>query len=151
LQAYLASRGLPAALSAIPGEAHLLGRAVDVTQRASWSPAARTPVDRLAGISTATLHDQIKRFFGECARKMRDTDPAAALTLEQASAHWMRHTHGFHALATGSSLKTVQQNMGHASPASTTRYLTGNARRLAAKSAVSQGTPKPAGRKPRAE
>jgi site-specific recombinase XerD len=132
LQSYLASRGLPAVLSAVPGEACLLGRAVDVTQRASWSPAARTPVDRLAGIGTATLHAQLKNFFSACARKIRKTDPTGAQLLVKASAHWMRHTHGFHAVATGMSLKTVQQNLGHASLASTTRYVAGDARQLAA-------------------
>lgn len=145
LQAYLASRGLPAALSAVPGEAYLLGRAVDVAERASWSSVARTPVDRLAGISTATLHDQIKRFFGKCARKMRDADPAGALTLEQASAHWMRHTHGFHAVAMGSDLNTLQQTMGHASPASTNRYFTGDAPHAAGISAALRDALKPTG------
>lgn len=128
LRSYLASRGLPAALSAVPGAACLLGRAIDVTQRASWSPAARTPVDCLAGIGAGTLHDQLKSFFGACAQKIRKTDPTGAQTLLKASAHWMRHTHGFHAVATGMSLKSLGQNLGHAAPASTARYMAGNVR-----------------------
>jgi site-specific recombinase XerD len=151
LQSYLASRGLPAMLSSVPGEAFLLGRAVDVSQRAAWSSAAQIPVDRLGGIGTATLHDQIKSFFRECAGKLRKTDPTGAQILEQASAHWMRHTHGFHSVATGLSLETVQQGMGHASLVSTTRYLNGEARLRAVKPAVAQSIPKPSGSKGRAE
>ena len=122
LRSYLASRGLTAVLPAVPGKASLLGRAVDVTQRASWSPAARAPVDRLAGIGAATLHDQFKSFFNACAQKLRSTDPAGAQTLLKASAHWIRHAHGFRAVASGVGLRVVQQNLGHASPASTARY-----------------------------
>jgi site-specific recombinase XerD len=135
LQSYLASRGLPAQLSVVPKEAFLLGRAVDVAQRASWSPAARTPVERLAGIGTATLHDQLKCFFSTCARKMQETNPLAAQHLVKASAHWLRHTHGFHAVAAGMSLRTVQQNLGHASLGTTTRYTAGEGQERAVKNA----------------
>lgn len=151
LESYLASRGLPAVLSAVPEGAFLLGRAVDVTQRAAWSPAARTPVDRLAGIGAATLHDQIKRFFAECARKIRETDPIGAQTLRQASAHWVRHTHGFHAVTTGLSLKTLQRNLGHASIASTTRYFSSDVLQRAVKAAASQDPPKPTDPKARTQ
>ena len=135
LQSYLASRGLPAQLGMVPGEAYLLGRATDVAERAAWSPAARAPVNRLAGIGTATLHDQIKAFFEACARKLQPTDSAGAQRLRKASAHWMRHTHGSHAVAAGMDIKVVQQNLGHASLATTTRYTTSEARRRATETA----------------
>jgi site-specific recombinase XerD len=151
LQSYFASRGLPAMLSSVPEEAFLLGRAVDVSRRAAWSPSAQNPVDRLGGIGTATLHDQIKKFFGKCASKIRKTDPTGAHILEQASAHWMRHTHGFQAVATGLSLETIQQNLGHASIASTTRYRNGRARQPAVKTAAAQDTSKRTGGKVRTE
>jgi site-specific recombinase XerD len=135
LQSYLASRGLAAELGGVPGEAYLLGRAVDVAERASWSPAARIPVDRLGGIGTATLHDQLKAYFTACAGKLQATDPASALRLAKASAHWMRHTHGSHAMAAGMNIKVIQQNLGHASLATTTRYTTSEARRRATETA----------------
>jgi site-specific recombinase XerD len=135
LQSYLASRGLPAELGSAPGDAYLLGRAVDVAERASWSPAARAPLDRLAGIGTATLHDQIKAFFAACAAALQAADPAGAQRLAKASAHWMRHTHGSHAVAAGMDIKVVQQNLGHASLATTTRYTTSEARRRATETA----------------
>lgn len=135
LQSYLASRGLPAQLTLVPREAYLLGRAVDVSERAAWSPAARVPVDRLTGIGTTTLHDQLKAFFTACAQQMQPTDPAGAQRLACASAHWMRHTHGSHAVAAGMDIKVVQQNLGHASLATTTRYTTSEARRRATETA----------------
>lgn len=135
LQAYLHARGLPGELSAVPRQAYLLGRAVDVATRASWSPAAKAPLDRLAGIGAATLHDQIKAFFGACAATLRGTDPVSAARLAKASAHWMRHTHGSHAVAAGMDIKVVQQNLGHASLATTTRYTTSEARRRATETA----------------
>jgi site-specific recombinase XerD len=135
LQSYLASRGLPAQLGALPPAAYLLGRAVDAAERASWSPAARAPLDRLAGIGTATLHDQLKAFFTACGQKLQPVDPAGAQRLAKASAHWMRHTHGSHAVAAGMDIKVVQQNLGHASLATTTRYTTSEARRRATETA----------------
>lgn len=135
LQSYLASRGLPVELRSIPSETHLLGKAVDVAERASWSPSARMPVDRLAGIGTATLHDQLKTFFTACANKLQPTDPAGAARLASASAHWMRHTHGSHAVAAGMDIKVVQENLGHASLTTTTRYTTSEARRRATETA----------------
>jgi integrase len=144
----MASRGLPAELSAVPSDAYLLGRAIDVAERASWSPAARIPLDRLAGIGTATLHDQIKAFFAACADKLQPTDPASARRLANASAHWMRHTHGSHAVAAGMDIKVVQQNLGHASLTTTTRYTTSEARRRATETAKLWGTPAPASTEP---
>jgi site-specific recombinase XerD len=143
LQSYLASRGLAAELGGVPGEAYLLGRAVDVAERASWSPAARLPVDRLGGIGTATLHDQLKAYFTACAGKLQATDPASALRLAKASAHWMRHTHGSHAMAAGMDIKVIQQNLGHASLATTTRYTTSEARRRATETAKLWGASAP--------
>jgi site-specific recombinase XerD len=135
LQAYLHARGLSGELGVVPAEAYLLGRTVDVATRATWSPAAKAPLDRLAGIGTATLHDQIKAFFGACAATLRVSDPVSAARLAKASAHWMRHTHGSHAVAAGMDIKVVQQNLGHASLATTTRYTTTEARRRATETA----------------
>lgn len=151
LQCYLASRGLPAELGGATGEACLLGRATDVAERAAWSAAARTPMDRLAGIGTATLHDQLKAFFTACARKLAPADPAGALRLAKASAHWMRHTHGSHAVAAGMDIKVVQQNLGHASLATTTRYTTSEARRRATETAKLWGAQRPPGSRTQTE
>jgi site-specific recombinase XerD len=47
----------------------------------------------------------------------------------------MRHTHGSHARAAGMDIKVIQQNLGHASLATTTRYTTSEARRRATETA----------------
>jgi site-specific recombinase XerD len=145
---YLASRGLPADLPLVPPETHLLGKAVDVAERAPWSPAARQPVDRHAGIGAATLVDQMKVFFARCAQAMAEDDRAGAARLEEASAHWLRHTHGSHAVAAGMDIKVVQQNLGHASLATTTIYTTSEERRRAEETAKLWNA---AGRKPHKE
>jgi site-specific recombinase XerD len=43
--------------------------------------------------------------------------------LEQASAHWLRHTAGSHMADGGADLRTVRDNLRHASLASTNLYL----------------------------
>jgi site-specific recombinase XerD len=129
LGAYLASRGLPADLHATPPDAYLLGRATDVAMRAKWSPAAKSPVDPLAGIGAQTLVDAMKGFFARCAAALEVTDGEGTQRLGKASIHWLRHTHGSHANAAGVDLKVLQQNMGHASIGTTTRYTTSEGRR----------------------
>jgi integrase/recombinase XerD len=44
---------------------------------------------------------------------------------EDASAHWLRHSHGSHALDRGASVVTVRDTLGHASIATTNKYLHG--------------------------
>jgi integrase/recombinase XerD len=41
------------------------------------------------------------------------------------SAHWLRHSHGSHALDRGASVVTVRDTLGHASIATTNKYLHG--------------------------
>ncbi len=42
---------------------------------------------------------------------------------ERVSPHWLRHAHASHALDRGASIHLVQQTLGHASVATTSRYL----------------------------
>ncbi|VVE58556.1 Tyrosine recombinase XerC [Pandoraea horticolens] len=46
--------------------------------------------------------------------------------------HWLRHTFGTHALEHGAALEVVQKLMGHASIATTSKYLHPEKRRRAA-------------------
>ncbi|WP_225934698.1 site-specific integrase [Cupriavidus sp. EM10] len=85
-----------------------------------------------AGVSGSAFHRQLKRFLAACAEQLAPTDAAAAARLRQASAHWMRHTHISHALDAGVPVEVVQQNVGHASLDTTSRYVrTEQARRQA--------------------
>jgi len=47
----------------------------------------------------------------------------------KASTHWMRHSHASHAIASGMPIEIAQQNLGHASLATTTVYVTTEQRR----------------------
>jgi integrase len=128
LSAYLASRGL-APDPAAPGNrgAYLLGKATDIGQRAPWTPRGRGGIDPKQGIAPGTLYDQMKAFFAQCAQALSQTDPAGAGRLAAASTHWLRHTHGSHAAASGMPLDELQQNMGHASLQTTAVYAGGRA------------------------
>ena len=46
-----------------------------------------------------------------------------AARLAKASTHWLRHTHASHAIAGGMPIEVAQQNVGHASLATTTVYV----------------------------
>nr|WP_245179783.1 tyrosine-type recombinase/integrase [Cupriavidus sp. LEh25] len=113
LLAYLVARGYAGTLpqpSAVP----LLGAAT------SWR-AAEGEGD--ASVSGSAFHRQLKRFFAHCAAALEAVEPAAARHLRRASAHWLRHTHISHALEAGVPIEVVQQNVGHVSLDTTTRYV----------------------------
>ncbi|WP_432261777.1 tyrosine-type recombinase/integrase [Cupriavidus sp. TMH.W2] len=113
LSAYLVARGYAGSLpqpSAVP----LLGAATP------WC-AAESEGD--ASVSGSAFHRQLKRFFAHCAAALEADEPAAARHLRRASAHWLRHTHISHALEAGVPIEVVQQNVGHVSLDTTTRYV----------------------------
>ncbi|MDP9902256.1 phage integrase family protein [Variovorax ginsengisoli] len=77
--------------------------------------------------STSAIYKTIKAFMAQVARNLKDEDAAQ---LRRASTHWLRHTHGKHALQgregrAGLTLQRVQHNLGHASIATTSAYLGG--------------------------
>lgn len=129
LSRYLMSRGLdPDPEHAGSRGAFLLGKASDVAQRApnlgGWY------VDPRAGIAAATLYDQLKAFFRDCAGVLRlQGDGKGAERFEKSSTHWLRHTHLSHAIGSGMPVQIAQQNAGHASLATTTVYVTTEQRR----------------------
>ncbi|UDM51961.1 site-specific integrase [Cupriavidus sp. MP-37] len=113
LSAYLVARGYVGSLpqsSAVP----LLGGA---------SPRHAAQGDGNDTVSGNAFHRQLKRFFAHCAAALEADEPAAARHLRRASAHWLRHTHISHALEAGVPIEVVQQNVGHASLDTTTRYV----------------------------
>lgn len=75
--------------------------------------------------SSSGLHKAIKRFV---ARASESLDGPAAEQVRRASAHWLRHSHGIHALQAEPGraavpIDVVQNNMGHAAVATTLAYL----------------------------
>ena len=131
LRDYLAHRGLNPDFNHPETKlAFLLGKADDA--RDKLSRAQGQQVSALEGISSATLYEQIKSFFAICAEMLeKNNDHKAAARFRQASTHWLRHTHGAHAVARGVPIEVLQVNLGHASINTTTIYTTSeNKRRL---------------------
>jgi site-specific recombinase XerD len=127
---YLRSRGLdPDPEDAGNQGAHLLGKATDAEDRAPGLNKGRA-VDPKQGIAASTFYDQVKAFFGQCADALlKQGDQKGAERFRKASTHWMRHSHGSHAVASGMPIEIAQQNLGHASLATTTVYVTTEKRR----------------------
>ena len=127
LSAYLAARGLDAdPESPIDRGALMIGKA---TEPSAWSAVARAEIKRKDGVSDAVMYRQFKAFFRDCANAMTPTDARGAARLAAGSSHWLRHTHGTHAVAAGMPLDVMQQNMGHASLDTTTGYIISAAQR----------------------
>lgn len=110
LRAHLDARGLGRDLERLPPETLLIGRIL----RAE----ANTP------LSVAQLGAIWKRCFQMAGRALQDDDAAGAMQFAQASAHWLRHTAGAHAVARGAARKAVQRQLGHASVSTTAAYAT---------------------------
>ncbi|MBL8302441.1 MAG: tyrosine-type recombinase/integrase [Ideonella sp.] len=130
LARYLVSRGLDADLENIGNQgAYLLGKASDLAERAPGLDTGQT-FDPREGIAATTFYDQVKRFFEDCAGVLRrQGDAKGAERFYKASTHWMRHSHASHAIAGGMPIEIAQQNLGHASLATTTVYVTTEKRR----------------------
>ena len=109
--------------------AFLLGKASDAAERAP-ALSGDLPFDSREGIAATTFYDQIKAFFTRCAGVLRGQgDGQGAERFEKASTHWMRHSYASHAIVGGMPIEIAQQNLGHASPATTTIYVTTEKRR----------------------
>jgi site-specific recombinase XerD len=130
LSKYLASRGLDVDPEDIGNQgAFLLGKASDAAQRAPGLSTGQV-IDPRQGIAATTFYDQIKAFFADCASVLRGQgDAKGAERFARASTHWMRHSHASHAIASGMPIEIAQQNLGHASLATTTIYVTTEKRR----------------------
>jgi len=123
LAGYLESRGLdPNPEDSSNAGAHLLGKAVDVLERAPHLAAGG--VEPKQGISANTLYDQVKRFFEDCGAVLRGRgDEKGAARFERASTHWLRHSHASHSIARGTPVEVAKDVLGHTSLATTTVYV----------------------------
>ena len=130
LARYLVSRGLDADPEDIGNQgALLLGKASDAAERAPGLSTGQA-FDPRQGIAATTFYDQIKAFFADCAFVLRGKgDAKGAERFMKGSTHWMRHSHASHAIASGMPIEIAQQNLGHASLATTTVYVTTEKRR----------------------
>ena len=82
--------------------------------------AARKP------LTSAALHRIVKEVFTGAACSLRasgSSNEERANRLEQASAHWLRHSAGSHMADQQVDLRLVRDNLGHASLTTTSQYL----------------------------
>jgi integrase/recombinase XerD len=82
--------------------------------------AARKPLTR------AALHKIVKEVFAGAATRLRadgESNAQRASRLEQASAHWLRHSAGSHMADQQVDLRLVRDNLGHASLTTTSQCL----------------------------
>jgi len=133
LAKYMVSRGLNADPEDFGNQgAFLLGKASDTAERAPGLSKGQR-IDPRQGIAATTFYDQIKAFFEDCAGVLRQQggqgDAKGVERFQKASTHWMRHSHASHAIASGMPIEIAQQNLGHASLATTTVYVTTEKRR----------------------
>ena len=130
LAKYLVSRGLDIDPENIGNQgAFLLDKASDAALRAPGLNTGRT-FDPRQGIAATTFYDQIKAFFADCADVLSGQgDAKLAERFTKASTNWVRHSHASHAIASGMPIEIAQQNLGHASLATTTVYVTTEKRR----------------------
>ncbi|NGM88501.1 tyrosine-type recombinase/integrase [Parapusillimonas sp. SGNA-6] len=77
-------------------------------------------------LTRAAVHGIVKRIFKDAADRIRargaDFEPQAQ-RIEQASAHWLRHTAGSHMANNQVDLRHVRDNLGHESISTTNAYL----------------------------
>lgn len=94
-------------------------------------PAEATPLLLPIGTQTHSLtrgavHSTIKKVFAITAERIRqrgETYQSQAALIEQASAHWLRHTAGSHMANSQVDLRYVRDNLGHDSLQTTSAYL----------------------------
>ncbi|RDJ98356.1 phage integrase family protein [Cupriavidus lacunae] len=108
LRRYLVHRGLGEDFGRLHPATPLLGR-VKADERAG-------------ALSVQQVHAILKRFFRRAATALEEEDPAGAARLAKASAHWLRHAFGMHAVSAGVALDVVKSQLGHASLATTSIY-----------------------------
>ena len=69
------------------------------------------------------IHKVLNAFFAEIADSLSETDAEASEKLTRASTHWLRHTHGTHAVDMDIPLTVVRDNLGHSSITITSQYV----------------------------
>lgn len=103
-------------------EQYLVQRRLPVTPQ-RWDP--KTPLlasvdeEGATGITRSRLWYVTRRFFRLAADVIATDHPVLAEKLRRANPHWTRHTHATHALARGTELTAVRDNLRHASIATT--------------------------------
>ena len=116
LSDYLVLRGLNADPRECAPDTPLIGKLAPSTTPDNGDTAEQLTPGRIYKI----LDDVFKR----AAQSIENASPEDAARLRQASTHWLRHTHGTHAVADKVPLDVLQYNLGHSSLNTTSIYVT---------------------------
>ncbi|MGZ8244212.1 tyrosine-type recombinase/integrase [Methylomagnum sp.] len=115
LRDYLAARGHEAPLEGLDPDLPLIGKRRRVRTARGYREEPYSP---------SGLHDLLKSFFEAAGAALAIDDPLGGERLRRATTHALRHTHATHALARGVPVGVAQRNLGHASLAVTSQYIT---------------------------
>jgi len=69
------------------------------------------------------IYTALKTGFQLAADELQQSDPESAEKLRQVTTHWLRHTHGTHAVDRQIPLTVIRDNLGHSSLAVTSQYV----------------------------
>lgn len=77
-------------------------------------------------LTRSAVHTIVKEVFARASGRIRERGPdfgRVAFLLEDASAHWLRHTAGSNMAGSDMDLRHVRDNLGHESISTTSKYL----------------------------
>ena len=77
-------------------------------------------------MTRSAIHSILKQIFSCTAKRLKERGPEfviQATKLEEASAHWMRHTAGSNMTSSNMDIRHVRDNLGHESLTTTNNYL----------------------------
>ena len=128
---YLAERGLSSDPRECPKDTALIAKLDNRT-----GPRKGDVVD---AVTPGAIYKMLDSIFKRAADTMDHPEDAARF--RRASTHWLRHTHGSHAVADKVPLDVVQYNLGHKSLDTTSIYVTAErSRRIKEMRRFTEGT-----------
>ncbi len=83
----------------------------------------KTATNGVHFLTRHAIHKILKAFFQIVSNELLASDPDGAKKLAQASTHWLRHTHGTHAIDANIPVTIVRDNLGHSSITTTSQYI----------------------------
>lgn len=123
LSDYLESRGLPRNIREVEPGVFLVGVSPSHlvrTKKNHETERHKMPGD---GITAFAIHRALRQLFTRAIARVAQEDAEAAIRLEQASAHWLRHTYGTDAIAHEVPLEILRDNLGHSNISTTNLYV----------------------------
>lgn len=118
---------LSTTLRSLPANDYVVARLPDErfgkpTASSSQHPSSSTSLEE-GPVSASTIYRACKRFFRDAAELPNELSAEERESLFSASTHWLRHTFASHGLQDGFELLVLRDILGHASIATTNRYV----------------------------